>query len=329
VHQDLATATKSYHLTKNRRNIFTYAARTLATYGYLMYTLFMDRQSRNQRRRESASTGFTLIELLVVISIISILAGILLPGLARAREAARRASCASNLRQLGLSIAMYANENRGTFPPIQYRIGENCRDRNTRVFMLNGPLMYPEYFNDARVLVCPSGANGTAAFHAGRWSRPDGPGGSRAGGSIDPCLLDTLSYFYVGWLLRDDWIADPATRDASRSFGDAVKQHFEIGDFDADWSFVDDDGTPHAILRLRDGIERFLITDINNPSKGVTSQSSIPVMFDKISLNVMDFNHIPGGGNVLFMDGHVEWARYPGVFPISRAWAELVALLGL
>jgi prepilin-type processing-associated H-X9-DG protein len=87
-------------------------------------------------------------------------------------------------------------------------------------------------------------------------------------------------------------------------------------------------GGGDTVYRLREGIERFTITDINNPAAAAKAQSRIFIMCDLISANVIDFNHAPGGANVLFMDGHVEFLRYPNVqAPVLRSLALAAQLL--
>lgn len=68
------------------------------------------------RRRSPPSRGFTLIELLVVIAILAILAALLMPGLKSARDSAKAASCASNLKQIGFGAHLYADDNDGWLP---------------------------------------------------------------------------------------------------------------------------------------------------------------------------------------------------------------------
>ena len=78
--------------------------------------------------------------------------------------------------------------------------------------------------------------------------------------------------------------------------------------------------------RIREGIERFFITDINNPAASAKAQSELAVQFDILDTDTSDFNHVPGGCNVLFMDGHVEWQRYPSDHPTTRAFATIVEI---
>jgi len=103
------------------------------------------------------SKGFTLIELLVVIAIIGILAGILLPVLSRARESARKTQCMSNVKQIGMGLIMYANENSETFP--------SSTASNPSMASLN--MLYDTYISDNKVFNCPSDTSVTAATNAG------------------------------------------------------------------------------------------------------------------------------------------------------------------
>jgi prepilin-type processing-associated H-X9-DG protein len=85
-------------------------------------------------------------------------------------------------------------------------------------------------------------------------------------------------------------------------------------------------GDGDTVYRLREGIERFLITDINNPAASAKAQTDVAVMWDLISSrfdNYSTFNHIPGGSNVLYLDGHVEFRRYPDTeFPVNASFAN-------
>ena len=109
--------------------------------------------------------AFTLIELLVVIAIIAILAAILFPVFAQAREKARQTSCTSNLKQLGLGISMYAQDYDEMFPRGNQDVDAASCNAAPGGCWSTGFLFWPQlaqsYIKNFGIMTCPSGKQWT------------------------------------------------------------------------------------------------------------------------------------------------------------------------
>ena len=145
------------------------------------------------------SSGFSLTELLVVMATISTLMAIMLPSLGITREQARRVTCASNLRQLGFGLKMYAVDNDGWYP-----IEQLCGNPQS----ILASSLFPEYLANRNVFYCPSAA---AIERYAQSNEYGGPGGDSVINTDENWARSYISYKYFSIKWRDTRMPLPLT----------------------------------------------------------------------------------------------------------------------
>lgn len=335
--------------------------------------------SVDRLRGRAPRSGFSLVEVLAVVAIVGVLAALLLPALARAREAGRRATCQSNLQQWGLAFKMYAGETPdGAWPPMQ---GSTRGTTNLLAAFCLSPwtdALYPEYVSDLHLFSCPSDPDSLGAVALGQdlpktmaerpwlagrsyaylgWviDKADAPllpvstfpGATLLAGVLGADINPTLTYVSAQLIggLDAQLRAHPAESLLTAQLQDVLDQDIQGVAPHPDTHTPLGNGSGDTIFRLREGIERFLITDVNNAATARQAQSEVWVMFDQSVAIGSDAetNHQPGGANVLYLDGHVAYLPYthgpydpqvaawtdgPASPPVSPSIARTVGALG-
>lgn len=245
--------------------------------------------------KKGRSTGFTLIELLVVIAIIAILAAILFPVFARAREMARKTSCSSNLKQFGNAFAMYRTDYDGRFPTAGwYGAGGNVSADMSSDWHI---VLYP-YIKNAQVYLCPSSTD----IHDGGqdWNRT------------------STDYLYNNQL-------GPNKSGLNESAVVAVADCIQLIEGHSDWGRGNPCITPFSNGALSNN-DRWCTEYSTFGNNGSLITGSLWTGSPG-QLKVWGLPRHNDGGNVLFVDGHVKsyanWAAKSAADTVSKLEGQL------
>jgi prepilin-type N-terminal cleavage/methylation domain-containing protein/prepilin-type processing-associated H-X9-DG protein len=305
---------------------------------------------KHSPRSRRAANGFTLIELLVVIAIIAILAAILFPVFAQAREKARQTSCLSNQKQMGLAVMQYKQDYDETFPQAYWYNDDASGNAPSYYHHWSGTIQ--PYVKSIGIFICPSDRSGglaptnfsTATNNAG-YGAPDGQA-SNSASTVDN-QAPRLSYTANSNIMPRRRKSNDPAQVVSDALVDAPANEIMIAEMTETPACINDVSTASGVAfkthRSTNGFSNAAsgqatakwageaAADYQNPVYAL-QYSQVSTIFDTcktsssatlIHLAYISPERHSGGSNYTFADGHSKWFKVQATLdPNNYMWGK-------